>query len=80
LPAEVLIKTPESNKSDFPLCLAKEEEQERCLCLSYRQAQQKLHNTPLTVDQALSKQDRPDAWWVAVTTVFLKALHQERLA
>ena len=35
---------------------------------------------PSHFDQALSKQDRPDEWCVAVTTVFLKALHQERLA
>ena len=48
--------------------------------MSYRQAHQQLCLTPLPFDQALSKQDRPDEWCVAVTTVFLKALHQGWLA
>jgi hypothetical protein len=64
----------------FPLRLAREEEQERCFCLSYRQASQQLCNALLTFYQTLSKHDRPAEWFVSVTTAFLKALHQERLA
>jgi hypothetical protein len=57
----------------------RKEEQERSLCLSYRQAHQQLCHTPLPFDQTLSKHGRPDEWCVAVTTAFLQALYQERL-